>query len=275
MVYIVNIAFLLCCQTAKQFYLFNYMSYTPLWGSSDSIFAAVSMKKKDLNQFLTDDLAYTESHITKADEHPVIFMFNKQKIRILLPFFIMNYYEMIPLIPYVHFKENPSKSYQTSPILYVSSRMIVIGARIAWHLNKVFARFKVSPPIQKFPEAKHLSTSVFREKINAINFISESSGETAKPKVFPNLQALTPLLSTDALILAYESANSPNKYWTTAYQFNMVEVQPCTTKIELIDIEGLAKQTFNVPDINKNVFGSFRVKFNWKLPWPGRYFPKS
>lgn len=251
------------------------MSYTPLWGSSDSVFAAISMKKKDLNQFLTDDLAFTESELTAEDEHPVIYMFNKQKIRILFPFFIMNYYEMIPLIPYIHFKDNPSKSYQTSPILYVSSRLIVFGARIAWHLNKVFATFKVAPEITKLPLTKHMTLEVYREKINAINFKSMVVGETQKPAAFTNLQVLKPLLSTDALIVSYSSGNNPNKYWTTAYKFEMVEVQPCTTKIEVLAIEGLPKERIDVPSIIENQLGSFRVKFKWKLPWPGRFYPKN
>jgi hypothetical protein len=250
------------------------MSYTPLWGSSDSIFAAVSMKKEDLNQFMTDDLAYTETDLTPPDEHPVIYMFNQQKIRILLPFFIMNYYEMIPLIPYVHFKDNPSKSYQTSPILYVSSRLIVLGARIVWHLNKVFAAFQVNPPIKDFPVVKHMSIQVFRDTINAINFTSQVAGETGIPSAFPNVNTLAPLLTTDALIVSYASGSNLNKYWTTAYQFDMTEVQPSTTTIDVINIEGLPKQTFHVPSIAAQVLGSFRVTFNWKLPWPGRYYPK-
>jgi hypothetical protein len=250
------------------------MSYTPLWGSSHSIFAAVPMKKNNLNQFLTTDLDYSETGITPPDEHPVIYMLNMQKIRILLPCFIMNYYEMIPLIPYIHFKDNPTKNYQTSPILYVSSLMIVIGARIMWHLNKVWAKFKVEPQVQNLPKVKHLSAQVFRSTINAINIESKIDGETRKPHDFQNVNTLIPLLSTDALIVSYASGTSPNKYWTTAYQFAMEEVQPCITEIDVIAIDGLPVQKFNVPGIQTSVLGSFRVYFKWKLPWPRRYNPK-
>lgn len=252
------------------------MGYTPLWGTSRSVFAAISMEKTALAGFLTPDLGFTPCELVPENEHPVVYMLNRQKIRIFLPFLIMHYWEMIPLIPYVHFKDKPDKPYQTSPILYVSSWMIVLGARIMWHLNKVCARFDVAPPMKQLPTVKHLSAQVFRKTTKAITLTAEISGSSGAPSSFPNAETLSRLLSSDALIVSYASdAGKQNRYWTAAYQFKMQEVQPCSARIDVLDIVGLPKATFSVPPITDAVLGAFRVDFSWKLPWPGAYKPKA
>ncbi len=237
------------------------MGYTPLWGTSRSVFAAISMKKAALAGFLTSDLGFTPCALVPEDEHPVVYMLNRQKIRMFLPFFIMHYWEMIPLIPYVHFKDKPEKPYQTSPILYVSSWMIVLGARIMWHLNKVCAKFDVTPPMKQLPAVKHLSAQVFRKTTKAITISAELTGDGGAPSGFPNAEQLGGLLSSDALIVSYASGpGTQDKYWTAAYQFTIQEVQPCNARIDVLDVEGLPRETFSVPPITDAVLGSLPGK---------------
>ena len=75
----------------------------PLWGTCKSILAAVAMDKNVIKKIIPNGIAFTPQNITGAGGHPVIFMFNKQKIRIFFSWLIINYYEMIPLIPWAQF----------------------------------------------------------------------------------------------------------------------------------------------------------------------------
>lgn len=253
--------------------------HAPLWGTSDSIFVPTAMKKSDLRSLLTDDLDFTPQDYTATDEHPVVFMFNSQKIRILFPFFVMNYYEMIPLIPYVHFKKNPIVSYQTSPILYVSSLLIIIGARIVWHLNKVLGKFNLSIPMNQFSQVKHLNEEVFSKHIfdkkkdaRAITLDAAAEGETGGIDKFPNFVKLWPLFNTNALI--YNDAANP-KYLIAPYVMTVAALQGVDAKIEVGRIEGLPPMKFVSPSINKSVMGSFWVSFEWDLWMTKTFNPKS
>ncbi len=101
------------------------------------------------------------------------------------------------------------------------------------------------------------------------------TGKTAAPAHYPNVQTLGKLLATDALIVSYAGGpGTQNRYWTAAYQFQILEVQPADVQIDVLDIEGLPKEVFNVSPITEAVLGAFRVNFSWKLPWRGAYKPK-
>ncbi len=235
----------------------------PLWGTCKSILAAVAMDKNVIKKIIPNGIAFTPQNITGAGEHPVIFMFNKQKIRIFFSWLIINYYEMIPLIPWVHLEGKPDKQYQMSPILYVSNPFIVLGARIMWHLNKVWAAMKVAPPIDEFQKLKYLNERVIRKKMDAIEMYAEADGQPGAPQSFPHLQTLSPMLLTDALI------NAPGPvFYTAVYQVTMIEIQGAKVNFKVMDIEGLPKQEFNVASINEKVLGGFYINFSWKLFWP-------
>ena len=235
----------------------------PLWGTCDSIIAAVAMKKEVIRKIIPEGIEFTSQDLTPEDEHPVLYMFNKQKIRVFFPWLTRNYYEMIPLIPWVHLTKEPGKNYQMAPILYVSSLMVVIGARILWHLNKVWAKMKVNPPMQDFPKTKYVNETVFRKGIEAIQMNAAADGELGKPPAFPNLQKLSPMLLTDALI------NAPGPvFYTAVYQVTMNEVQGANVKIEVLNIDGWPDGSFSVPSINNAVLGGFFLNFSWNLYWP-------
>ena len=260
-------------------YFFNYFrkknhdmskKHSILWGTANSIFVPKAMKKEVLRPLLTTDLDFTAQSFTAADEHPVIFMFNTQKIRIIFPFFTMNYYEMIPLIPYVHFKTAPETSYQMSPILYVSSLLIVIGARIAWHLNKVWAKFNLSAPVKDFPKVKYLNEQVSYKFIEAITLEANAEGASGKPEDFPNYMNLFQLLATNALI----NTPDPNpEYWLAYYKMTTREIQGATATVDVKDVNGLPKMKFSTASIANDPMGSFRVYFEWDLGWPRKYTP--
>jgi hypothetical protein len=235
----------------------------PLWGTCKSILAPVAMKKEVIKKIIPNGIDFTPQNITAADEHPVIFMFNKQKIRIFISWFTVNYYEMIPLIPWMHFNGKPDKSYQMSPILYVSNPFIVIGARIMWHLNKVWAAMQVAPPIEEFQKVRYMNEKVLRKKINAIEMHAEADGQPGNPQSFANLQTLSPMLLTDALI------NAPGPvFYTAVYQVTMEEIQGANVKLKIMDIAGIPNQELNIPSINDKVLGGFFISFSWKLFWP-------
>jgi len=132
-----------------------------LWGTCDSLNAVVQMPKCEIRPLLTKDLDFTPQDLTAEGFHPIIFQANTQCIRIFVSWFRMSYYEMIPLIPLIHFKGEPKVYYQTAPILYVSSILIVIGARIMWHLNKVCAKFKLSDKVKNMPKVKYINENCF------------------------------------------------------------------------------------------------------------------
>jgi hypothetical protein len=170
---------------------------------------------------------------------------------------------MIPLIPWVHLKKDPEKNYQMAPILYVSSIMIVIGARILWHLNKVWSRMKVAPPIKNFPEVRYVDEKVFRKGSEAIQMHADADGNIGKPSDFPNLEKLSPMLLTDALI------NAPGPvFYSAVYQVTMIEVQPAKVKIDIKNIQGLPVGEMVLPGINQSVLGGFFLNFSWNLYWP-------
>jgi hypothetical protein len=251
--------------------------HAPLWGTTDSIFVPTSLKKTDLQPLLTKDLDFTAQNFTAEDEHPVVFMFNSQKIRLFFPFLVMNYYEMIPLIPYVHFKKNPLISYQTSPILYVSSLMIIIGARIVWHLNKVLGTFNLSIPMDKFSEVKYMKEEVFskhifnaKENAKAIKMEATADGEVGSIEKFPNFEKLWPLFNTNALI--YNNDVNP-KYLIAPYIMTVASLQGVTAKIAVDNITGLPPMKFETESINTNVLGSFWVSFEWDLWMTKTYDP--
>lgn len=244
------------------------MPYTPLWGSSHSVFAAVSLSKRSIRSFITDDMDFSQTNLTTSDQHPVIFMLNRQKIRIILPIFAINYFEFIPLVPFVHFKDNPTKNYQTSPILYVSNYLIVLGAKIFWHLNKTLGRFKLQKGLRSFPKTKYLKVQVCYQKTEAVKLLSQICGEPGTPDSFPNMKSLMPLLTTDALMIRYPSGSTPAKYWVSAYQFNPLYIQPCSTELDVEDVASFPEMERLVPDIRESVLGSFFCHFHWKLPWP-------
>jgi len=245
--------------------------WTPLWGTASSVMAISSMKKSDVKKMLPPDIALTAQSFTAPDEHPIVFQLNKQKIRILLPIFTINYYEFIPLIPLVHFKDNPSKNYQMSPILYVSSRLIVLGARIVWHLNKVFAKFSFTPKVKTMFDAQDILAKISRKDISdAVSLQVNGEGFVGTMADFPYLVEFEPYLNTDAII------NSPsNQYWTAVYRIAPAEVQGAPVHIDLNMPELPKLQEANVPSIAKALMGGFKINFRWTLQWPRKYVPKS
>jgi hypothetical protein len=235
----------------------------PLWGTCKSILAPVALEKEMIKKIIPDGIDFTPQTITPAGKHPVIFMFNKQKIRVFFSWLVVNYYEMIPLIPWMHFIGKPDKSYQMSPILYVSNPFIVLGARIMWHLNKVWSKMVVTPPIENFQKMKYLNEKVIRKNIESIEINAKADGELGDSNNFPNLQVLSPLLLTDALI------NAPGPvFYTAVYQVTMNKIQGAKVNMKILNIDGLPKQEFNVPSINEKVLGGFFIDFSWNLFWP-------
>jgi hypothetical protein len=182
----------------------------------------------------------------------------------------MNYYEFIPLIPLVHFKDNPSKNYQMSPILYVSSRLIVLGARIVWHLNKVFAKFRLTPKVKTMFDAQDILTKIYRKRVEAVSSEVHGEGDVGTMSDFPYLVEFEPYLNTDAII------NSPtNQYWTAVYRIEPAEVQGSPVNIDLSMPELPELQNVIVPSIAKSLQGGFKINFRWTLEWPRKYTPKS
>lgn len=231
-----------------------------LWGTCESINAVVAMPKCELRPLLTKDLDFTPQNFTPEGSHPVIFQANTQHIHVFFKWFKLTYYEMIPLIPYIHFKSNPSVSYQSAPILYVSKWSIVIGARILWHLNKVVGKFKLSIPVSEFAKVKHLSEEVFRKNVLAVTMDSKAAGEVGKPEDFPNFQKISTLFMRDAMIY-----NDLLQYWVAKYEVEVQSVQPATSVIEINNIPGLSAGKYESPSIKDSLLGAFQINFSWKL----------
>lgn len=243
-------------------------NYTPLWGTASAVMGVAALKKEVVEQLIPPDIALSAQDITPAGTHPVVFQLNKQKIRILLPFFTMNYYEFIPLIPHVHFKNAPDKPYQMSPILYVSSWLIVLGARIAWHLNKVWATFRMSPEVNNFFDSASLGTAIYRSGVEAVVISTQAQGQPGPETAFPNLEKIASMLNTDAII------NSPdNQYWTASYRIEISKVQGITEDMQLHMPELPELSSLSFPSITDNVLGACKIDFSWKLAFPKKYNP--
>ncbi|WP_281613425.1 hypothetical protein [Flammeovirga sp. SubArs3] len=243
------------------------MNKASLWGHCDAILAATSLPKKILRKLLPDTIDFTSQNYTSGDDHPVIYMFNEQVIHIFFSFFKVKYKEMIPLIPFVHFKDNPSVNYQTSPILYVDSLLIVFGGQVMWHLNKVIGKFMGTSEIQHFSKMKYLSHKVFRENIETITMTATPTGEVGTIDDFPYCKQLSELWHTGAII------NNETTFWTARYEVIDKSVQGAAVNIQVKDIEGLPSQTLDIPPIQENILGGFQLTFDWKLWWPKKYQP--
>ncbi|ANQ50445.1 hypothetical protein MY04_3077 [Flammeovirga sp. MY04] len=241
------------------------MKRASLWGECDAILAATSYPKSEVTKLIPKEIGLSEQTLTPEGEHPIVFMFNTQKIHIFFSFFTMRYYEMIPLVPYVHFKNNPTVNYQMSPILYVNSFLIVLGGQLMWHINKVLGKFKVPLPISDFPKVKHYSEKVFRKHIEAIEMNAEADGDTGVISDFPNAEKLRELWHTNAIV------NNDTTFWTAQYQVTDKEVQPAKVAIDLKDIDGLPSEKMEIPSIKNTILGGLRLKFDWKLWWPKKY----
>lgn len=226
------------------------------------------MPKEEIRPLLTEDLDFTPQSLTKEGYHPIIFQANTQHIRIFVSWFRMNYYEMIPLIPLIHFKKASDQYYQSAPLLYVSSILIVIGARIMWHLNKVWSKFNLSAEVESLPKVKHISESVFRKSVEAIDMDSEEAGETGKPGDFPNYEKIEPMFNHDALIY-----NDKQKYWVATYSIETHDVQPTVAKVDIKDIPEMKSQSFKIPSIVESPLGAYRLNFSWELLRPKRFKP--
>lgn len=253
-----------------------FKKHSILWGTADSLFVPTAMKKSDLKPLITEAVDFSPQSFTAPDEHPVVFMFNKQKIRIILPFFILNYYEMIPLIPHVHFKNNPTKEFQMSPILYVSSRLIVIGARIFFHLNKVLGVMKLTTPMKNFPKVKSIKEDVFRKnfwnckKTYSLDMTAIADGIEGLPSEFPNYLNIESWFNCDAII------NTPDpdaKYWTAVYKMQTRKIMAANAKVDIKNLEGIKPQIIISESIKSNPLGSFWVNFEWDLAVPKKYKP--
>ena len=192
-------------------------------------------------------------------------MFNTQKIHIFFSWFVIHYHEMIPLIPLVHFKHAPDKTYQMSPILYVSSRRIVWGAQTLWNLNKIFAKFRSKPAIRDLPRLEYLEQSVFRTGNKDIAISARIESEAAAPETFPNFQVLNPLLNDDALIDA-----PGEKYFTATYRIQPHRVQGIEATIDVFNIPGMKPGSYCVKSITRNLLGAFKLDFSWQLHFPKR-----
>ncbi|OHX67225.1 hypothetical protein [Flammeovirga pacifica] len=241
------------------------MKKASLWGECDAILGATAYPKDEVKKLLPQEIDLSDQDLTSAQEHPVVFMFNTQKIHIFFKFFTMRYYEMIPLIPYVHFKNDPKVNYQMSPILYVSSFLIVLGGQLLWHINKVLGKFKVPLPISDFPKVKHYKQKVYRKHIEAIEMSAEADGQTGSIADFPNAEKLSQLWHTNAIV------NNDTTFWTAQYEVVDKEVQPAKVTIDIKDIEGLSNKNFSIPSVKNSVLGGLRLKFDWKLWWPKKY----
>jgi len=239
-----------------------------LWGTCESLNAVVQMPKCEIRPLLTKDLDFTPQDFTAEGYHPIIFQANTQCIRIFVSWFRMSYYEMIPLIPLIHFKGEPKVYYQSAPILYVSSILIVIGARIAWHLNKVCAKFKLSNKVKNMPKVKYINERVIKNSITAITMESEAAGETQAPTAFPNFEKIEPLFNHDALIY-----NGKLDYWRAPYSIVAHEVQPTTAKVHINNIPNMVAQSFNIPSIEDSPLGAYRLNFSWTLFIPKKISP--
>lgn len=218
------------------------------------------MPKCELRPLLTKDLDFTPQDFTPEGYHPVIFQANTQHIHVFFNWFRMTYYEMIPLISYIHFKDNPSVSYQSAPLLYVSNWWIVIGARILWHLNKVIGKFNLSAPVKNFPEVKHIKEQVFFSNVLAITMNTKAAGPVGKPEDFPNFQKISTLFMRDAMIY-----NNLLEYWIAKYEVQVQSVQPAESEIEVNNVAGLSAASYTSPSIEKSVLGAFQVNFTWQL----------
>lgn len=238
----------------------------PLWGTCDSLNVVVAVPKDELRPLLTDDLDFTPQNFTEEGYHPVIFQANTQLIRVLFPCFRKRYYEMIPLIPYIHFKNKPEVSYQSAPILYVSSWAVVFGARLLWHLNKVLSKFKLSTPVRELPKVGKLREQVWRKSVEAIDLNATVAGSTGKAADFPNFQKVSTLFIRNALIY-----NDKSQYWAARYQVEVGEVQPVEGEVIVKNVEGLESKTYTAPGIDKALLGGYRYRFKWWLWKPKRY----
>ena len=122
---------------------------------------------------------------------------------------------------------------------------------------------QVNPPIKDFQKLRYMNEKVIRKKIVAIEMHAEADGQPGPPQNFANLQTLSPMLLTNALI------NAPGPvFYTAIYQVTMHEIQGAQVKINVTDLAGLPKQEFTVPSINEQVLGGFFIDFSWNLFWP-------
>jgi hypothetical protein len=239
-----------------------------LWGTCESINAVVAVPKCELSPLLTKDLDFTPQDFTPEGYHPVIFQANTQHIHVFFKWLKMTYYEMIPLISYIHFKDNPSVSYQSAPILYVSRWSIVFGARILWHLNKVVGKFSLSAPVADFPKVKYISEKVFRKNVLAITMDSKAVGEPGKPEDFPNFQKISTLFMRDALIY-----NDLLQYWKAKYEVQVSSIQAAESVIDVNNVPGMKAAQYRSPSITESVLGAFQINFSWQLWEPEQVNP--
>ena len=244
----------------------------PLWGECESVFSTVSLSKEEIKSYkmITDDLDFKAQNFTKEGDHPVIFMLNTQKIHIFFKWFTVRYHEMIPLLPYIKFKKDPEDTpYQCSPILYVDNLGIIIGARILWHLNKVWARFVLNKPISKVNEGGKYTSLVYSKSLfskkKAVQAEVTLIGSEGEIENFPNLVNLSKLFLTNALIYNF---NSPPEYWVANYIVKMKSAQGAESTVETFGIKRFPNKKFKIPSITENVLGAFKLKFDWYLHKP-------
>jgi hypothetical protein len=153
-----------------------------------------------------------------------------------------------------------------SPILYVSSWLIVLGARIVWHLNKVLGKFSITPQVKSFFDAQAIFAQVDRQNVKAVSLQASGEGKAGAMTDFPYFMEFEPYLNTDAII------NSPtNEYWTAVYRIEPSLVQGAPVNIDLSMPELPELQQVDVPSINQSVLGGFKIDFSWTLEWPRKY----
>lgn len=231
-----------------------------------SIFGVYEVEKKFLQSWLPPNMDFSKQDITQEGFHPIVFMLNSQKIKILSPCFGLSYWEWIPLLPYVHFKSEPNRPFQMSPILYVNSRLIVWGAQLVWKLNKVFATFE---PKEQFPSPK-FAMSITRNKQTTVQLTSDTNKlEWKTPEIIQNLQKVLPLLTTEAAIYA----PSTQTYRIADYRFNLLKVADTSLHLNLKMPEMPFIHSVDIPPISKQAIGAFWGYFQWKLQWPQKINP--
>ncbi|TAE19349.1 MAG: hypothetical protein EAZ95_02025 [Bacteroidetes bacterium] len=243
---------------------------TALWGTANAIMAISSVKKSEVVKMLPPAVALSPQTFTPEDEHPVVFLFNKQRIRLMFRYLYIDYYEFIPLIPLVHFRDNPNRHYQMSPILYVNSRRVVFGATVVWPLNKVMAKFSFTPAINDFFGAPDIVGQIDRSaNTGKVLLDSHAEGKIGIMKDFPHLENFLPHLNTDAII-----SSPTHDYWTANYRIKTSIVQGMRANVGL-DIPELRElKSFEAPSISQTLFGAFRIKFSWTLARPIKYHVK-